>query len=189
MARIFVDTNVLFPFSVMDLMLALTENAVHEVIWTETLLAEWERVIVRQHHRSAESAASITAAIREFFPESRIAAEDYASLVASMPGADPDDRHHMAAAISGRARMLVTWNLADFPAEPLAALGLRVTDPDQYLCELLDQFPQEVTATVVRLAGEKRRPPKTPTDLANDLAKAGVETFADRLQATLGHAG
>jgi predicted nucleic acid-binding protein len=185
MARIFVDTNVLFPFSVMDLMLALTEDAVHEVIWTETLLAEWERVIVRQHHRSAESAASITAAIREFFPESRIAAEDYASLVAS----DPDDRHHMAAAISGRARMLVTWNLRDFPAEPLAALGLRVVDPDRYLCELLDQFPQEVTATVVRLAGEKRRPPKTPTDLANDLAKAGVETFADRLQATLGHAG
>ena len=37
MARIFVDTNVLFPYSVMDLMLALTEDAVHEVIWTETL--------------------------------------------------------------------------------------------------------------------------------------------------------
>jgi predicted nucleic acid-binding protein len=189
MARVFVDTNVLFPFSVMDLMLALTEDAVHEVVWTETLLAEWERVIVRQHHRSAEAAASITAAIREFFPESRISEETYAPLVASMPGDDPDDRHHMAAAISGRARMLVTWNLADFPAEPLAALGLRVIDPDQYLCELLDQLPQEVTATVVRLAGEKRRPPKTPTDLVNDLAKAGVVTFADRLHATLGPAG
>lgn len=85
----------------MDLMLALTEDAVHEVIWTETLLAEWERVIVRQHRRSAESAASITAAIREFFPESQIVEQDYATLVTSMPGADPDDRHHTAAAISG----------------------------------------------------------------------------------------
>jgi predicted nucleic acid-binding protein len=183
MARVFVDTNVLFPFSVMDLMLALTEDAVHEVIWTETLLAEWERVIVREHRRSPDSAGSITAAIREFFPESRIAEKDYASVVASMPGTDPDDRYHMAAAISGQASVLVTWNLSDFPAEPLAASGLRVTDPDQYLCELLDQFPQEVTATVVRLAGEKRRPPKTSTDLANDLAKAGVPIFADRLQA------
>jgi predicted nucleic acid-binding protein len=175
MARIFVDTNVLFPFSVMDLMLALTEDAVHEVIWTEMLLAEWERVIVRQHHRSAGSAASITAAIREFFPESRIAEEDYAPdyapLVASMPGADPDDRRHMAAAISGRARILVTWNLLDFPAEPLAALGLRVVDPNQYLCELLDQFPQEVTATVpLRSYGSPgrnvalpRRRPTSPT--------------------------
>jgi hypothetical protein len=46
-----------------------------------------------------------------------------------------------------------------------------------------------VTATVVRLAGEKRRPPKTLNDLGNDLAKAGVATFADRLQAVLGQAG
>jgi len=109
----------------------------------------------------ANSIFAFLHAAREYFPESRIAEEDYASLVASMPGADPDDRHHKAAAISGRARMLVTWNLRDFPAEPLAALGLRVVDPDRYLCQLLDRFPQEVTATVVRLAGEKRRPPKT----------------------------
>jgi hypothetical protein len=34
MARVFVDTNVLFPFSVMDLMLALTEDSVHEVLWS-----------------------------------------------------------------------------------------------------------------------------------------------------------
>ena len=43
MARVFVDTNVLFPFSVMDLMLALTEDDIHEVIWTETLLREWQQ--------------------------------------------------------------------------------------------------------------------------------------------------
>ncbi|GGL34697.1 hypothetical protein [Planomonospora parontospora] len=32
MARVFVDTNVLFPFSLMDLMLALAEDAVHTVL-------------------------------------------------------------------------------------------------------------------------------------------------------------
>jgi hypothetical protein len=31
--RSFVDTNVLFPSSVMDLMVALTEDYVHEMIW------------------------------------------------------------------------------------------------------------------------------------------------------------
>ncbi|MDI6097832.1 hypothetical protein QLQ12_04365 [Actinoplanes sp. NEAU-A12] len=35
--RIFVDINVLFPFSVMDLMLALTEDGVREVLWTQAL--------------------------------------------------------------------------------------------------------------------------------------------------------
>lgn len=29
MGRVFVDTNVLFPFSVVDLLLALSEDAIH----------------------------------------------------------------------------------------------------------------------------------------------------------------
>lgn len=61
MGRIFIDTNVLFPFSVMDMMLAPTEDSVHEVLWSRALLAEWERVIVREQRRSA---AAVTAAIR-----------------------------------------------------------------------------------------------------------------------------
>jgi hypothetical protein len=42
MNRIFADTNVLLPFSVMDLLLALSEDGLHELIWTEALLDEWE---------------------------------------------------------------------------------------------------------------------------------------------------
>ncbi len=181
MGRVFVDTNVLFPFSIMDLMLALTEDAVHEVVWTEALLAEWERAIVREQQRSPESTASITAAIREYFADTQILEADYEKLVDAMPSEDPDDRRHIAAAVAGHVPVIVTWNHTDFPAGPLAALGLRVADPDGYLCDLLDAVPDEVTGTVVRLAAEKRRPPKTPRDLANDLERAGVVRFAARL--------
>lgn len=99
MGRVFVDTNVLFPFSVMDMMLALTEDDVHEVLWSQALLAEWQRVIVREQRRSIRSAAAVTAAIREYFAESEVVESQYISLVAEMPGNDPDDRLHMAAAI------------------------------------------------------------------------------------------
>lgn len=187
MGRVFVDTNVLFPFSVMDLMLALTEDGVHELMWSEALLAEWERVIVREQRRSAASAASVTAAIREFFPECEVPASAYASLVADMPGRDPDDRVHMAAAIAGRADVIVTWNLADFPAEALTARGVQVSTPDAYLCWLLRSWPEEVAAVVVRLASEKRRPRVTPLDLVEFLAKAGATEFAERLRPLLGH--
>lgn len=78
--RVFVDTNVLFPFSVMDVMLALTEDSIHEIVWSERLLAEWERVIVREGRRSADSAAAVTRAIRRFFSDCEIPAADYAHL-------------------------------------------------------------------------------------------------------------
>src|ERR1041384_6686417 len=98
MAKVFADTNVLFPFSLMDLMLALTENDVHELMWTDRLLAEWERVICREHHRTAAQATSIIAAVHEFVGHLRIGEAVYAHLIDAMPGTDPDDRHHAAAA-------------------------------------------------------------------------------------------
>ena len=62
MARVFVDTNVLFPFSVMDLLLVLTEDAVRESDLGRRSLGRVEKVIVGDHRRrNAESAASVTA--------------------------------------------------------------------------------------------------------------------------------
>lgn len=89
MGRVFVDTNVLFPFSVMDLMLALTEDGIHEVMWTDALLNEWERVIVRELQRSPDAAAAITATIREFFADARIPEESYRSMIAEVDGPAP----------------------------------------------------------------------------------------------------
>lgn len=185
MRRVFVDTSVLFPFSVMDLLLALTEDAVHQVVWTDDLLDEWERVIVREGRRTAETAASVTAAVREFFADGRVERASYEDLIDQMPGDDPDDRPHMAAAVAAGVDALITANLADFPAEPLAAFGVRVLDPDSYLCEILADHPDETVATVLRMAGEKTRPPRSPSDLLQSLQGAGLRSFPERLAALL----
>ena len=66
------------------------------VVWTDELLDEWERVIVREHQRSAASAASIGAAIREAFDDLRIDPAAYRHLIETMPGADLDDHVHAA---------------------------------------------------------------------------------------------
>jgi hypothetical protein len=100
MGRVLPDTNVLFPFSVMDLLLALSEEGVHEVVWTDALLDEWQDVIVREQRRSPDTAASITAAIRAFFSDSKVERAEYAHLVGEMPGPDPDDHKQMAAAVA-----------------------------------------------------------------------------------------
>lgn len=48
--RVFVDTNELFPFTVMDLILRLAEDRLLGFVWTDELLTEWERVIVEDGH-------------------------------------------------------------------------------------------------------------------------------------------
>jgi predicted nucleic acid-binding protein len=184
--RIFVDTNVLFPFSVMDLLLGLSEDGVHTVLWSNALLDEWERVIVREHQRTPETAASVTAAIRTFFADDKVELATYEHLIEQMPGNDPDDHHHMAAAIAGRASVLVTENLKDFPAQPLAERGLRVVRPDDYLCEVLDQVPDEIIDTVLRIAAEKRNPPRTVADILDALSAAGAPRFAAHAHGRLG---
>lgn len=185
MGRIFADTNVLFPFSVMDLLLALSEDGVHEVLWTDDLLDEWERVIVREQKRSPASATQITAAVREFFDDGKVERGEYKHLIGEMPGTDRDDHAHMAAAVVRRPCTILTNNVKGFPPAPLAKHGVRVTDPDTYLCEAAAELPDEVAGTIVRLAAEKTRPPKTPPDLLNDLQHAGLHRFAAQVRRLL----
>lgn len=56
--------------------------------------------------------------------------------------------------------------------------GVQVVDPDDYLCSLWHEFPDEVHDTIRRLAAGKRHPPLAPLDLVDLLEGAGVRAFA-----------
>jgi predicted nucleic acid-binding protein len=175
----------LFPFSVMDLFLALTENGLLQVLWTDELLDEWERVIVREDQRSAASAASVTAAIRVAFDDLRIDPMTYRHLVDTMPGPDPDDHAHSAAAVAANVDALITRDVRGFPIEELAHLGVGVVDPDTYLEELYAEFPRDIVATIADLARSKTRPPMTTSDVLDALERAGLVRFPATVSADL----
>lgn len=77
----FIDTNELFPFTIIDVLLTLSEDRLFDWVWTDELLAEWEEVIVRERHRSAESAGSVTAAVRRWFASTRLDPAVYHDLI------------------------------------------------------------------------------------------------------------
>jgi predicted nucleic acid-binding protein len=184
--RVFVDANELFPFAVMDVVLALAEDLVIDFVWSDELLAEWQRVIVREGKRTPESAASVAHAVQHFFRSGRIDPDTYRNHVANTPGTDPDDRIHTAAAIGGNATVLLTKNQRDFPAEHLHQHGVTLTSSDAYLRDLLRRRPADVIASVRQLAAEKTNPPRTPCDLVDGLRRAGAVAFAERLGTRLG---
>jgi hypothetical protein len=50
--RVFIDTGELFPFTIMDVLLTMSEDLLFTWVWTDELLAEWEEVIVREGVRT-----------------------------------------------------------------------------------------------------------------------------------------
>lgn len=137
------------------------------------------------HHRSTASATAITDAIRELFGDLRIEPSTYRDLVSTMPGPDLGDHVHSAAAIAAGVDALLTWDTKGFPVEPLAALGLRVTDPDTYLTELATAFAEDVARTITELARTKTRPPMTATDILDALSRAGLPAFPELVRPSL----
>lgn len=66
---------------------------------------------------------------------------------------DADDRHVLAAAIECKAAIVVTANIADFPAETLIVSGTTAMSADDFLCDLLDTHEEaagKVIEEVVR---------------------------------------
>lgn len=183
--RVLPDTNVCFPISLLDLILRLDEAAFHEVIWTEDLLAELAGVWVAQGARSAASAAKVCEDIRGAFGGQEVPRAEYAHLIDSMPGRDPADHPHAAAAAARAPAVILTSNTADFPEEALAELGVAVRAPDDYLCELLEAHGDALLDVVAEMAEDRRNPKMTVEDVLDALERCGVARLVAGLRALL----
>jgi predicted nucleic acid-binding protein len=172
--RLYLDTNVLFPMTLMDLMLSMAEDFHHDLLWSDFLLDEWERVIVREQRRTPEQASAITGAIRQVFPSGRIAPDNYESRCPP----DPDDRVHGAAALAGGATALITANLRHFDAAFFIRRGVIVETPDSYLLRQLQAGPEAILDTLKRVVALKTRPRWTLNHYLGRLERAGAPQFA-----------
>lgn len=173
--RVFVDTATLYPISVADLVLRLAEFGLFELLWSDHLLAEVERVLVDNKGLAPDRAAYFCECIRKAFPDGCIASEDYAPLVASRTGPDPDDHVHSAAAVAGRATVMLSADKRGFPPADIAPARRR--DPDAFLTALLRRYPREVVGAVDAMGAALRRP-MTRTQVVERLRAAGLTRFA-----------
>lgn len=176
--RILPDTNACYPISLLDLMLRLDEASLHEIIWTEDLLVELEDTWVGQGIRTREDARRVCDDIRTAFVGQDVPRSEYEHLINEMPGSDPDDHVHAAAAVARAPTTIITENVRDFPSEPLAALGVRVCRPDEYLSEVFEEEPDEVIRIVGNMAADRHRPPMTVANVLSAIERAGATGFA-----------
>ena len=95
---------------------------------------------------------------------------------------DRDDRHVVAAAIKARAQVIVTFNLADFPAAELAKWDVEAKHPDDFL---VDQFYLDTAAmhrTIQSIADSWKNPPGTAEDVFNSMERDKLPQIAALLR-------
>ena len=179
MARLtaLLDANVIYPAGLRDVLLRLAARNLFRPKWSDSIHDEWMRSVLADRPDLPPEALTRTRAVmEEHFPDARVTG--YEPLIGSLDLPDPDDRHVVAAAIRGRADVIVTRNLRDFPADRLISYDLQAQHPDTFAAGLFDLFPGVVLAAIREHRAALRQPPRSATEHVAALKQMGLTRLA-----------
>lgn len=187
MTTALLDTCVLVPSRARDVLLEVASTGAYRPLWSAEILAELDRTLRRLLAKRGASADEIDPYLTRLFRQMRITFPDalvneWEELVPTIHLPDPDDRHVVAAARAGRADVIVTDNLADFPPAALPASITRQS-LDDFLLDLFELYPGQVVTAVRAIAGRsgKSGPAMSASDIAVYLSTHGAPLFGERL--------
>lgn len=124
------DACVLVPMALCDTLLRLAEGpAQYRPIWSDQILQEVGSALESKIGLTPEQRDYRIGMMRTAFPEAAIQIPN--SFCESLTGIpEPQDRHVLAAAISGHAHVIVTGNTRDFPKDYLAGFDILCHSPN-----------------------------------------------------------
>ena len=106
----------------------------------------------------------------------------YEPLMSTLVLPAPDDCHVLAATIHGRASIIVTSNLRDFPDTALAAHGITAMTADSFAAQLLALDHDGVLEALEADRADMRNPPLPAEAYLDALANSGMKAFADAVR-------
>jgi predicted nucleic acid-binding protein len=154
------DACVLYPAPLRDLLMRLATTGLFRARWSEAIHDEWIGAVLEQRPELRTQLARTRQLMDAHVLDCLIT--DYDSLIDTLVLPDPDDRHVLAAAIMGRANIIVTKNLKDFPADRLAPFRISAQHPDLFVRYVLGLDETVMVGAVARHRASLRHPPKTP---------------------------
>ena len=174
------DANTLYPAPLRDLLLSLAVDGLYHARWTDRIHDEWTRNLAQNRPELAERLPELVALMNRIVPDCLI--ENYDGLIDGLALPDAEDRHVLAAAITGHVDAIVTFNLKDFPVEVLARYNIEAQHPDDFVLNQLELRQLDALAAIKAMRARLRRPPQSAIELIATLERAGLPASAAHLR-------
>jgi predicted nucleic acid-binding protein len=128
------DTCVLFPTVVRNILLKLALSGEFQPVWSQNIIEEWIWSSKKNGMISTESAKVEIMQTKLIFPNSLWNLEEINNIDYWLP--DLDDIHVLALAIQSKSKGIITFNKKDFPNSILGKYDLFSVTPDQFILEI-----------------------------------------------------
>lgn len=174
------DANVLYPAPLRDLLLQLAVTDLFKAKWTVDIHREWIEALLRNEPMRDRAALERTRELMDKATRDSLV-DGYHALIPALTLPDADDRHVLAAAIVGRCDVIVTQNLADFPAGALEPFGIDVQHPDEFLTNHLHLAPGVFCIAVRKVRARLKNPPYSVEAYLGTLTQLGLVATAAEL--------
>jgi predicted nucleic acid-binding protein len=171
------DANVLYPAPLRDLLMRLAGTGLFRARWSSQIQAEWTNALLRTRPELAAQIARTCALMEAAVEDCLVTGHE--AIVSQLQLPDPGDRHVLAAAIIGRADVIVTLNLRHFPPQVLAAYRIDAQHPDIFIRHVLDLNEPLALDAVRKQRQGLRNPARSVEDLLDTLSRQELpETVA-----------
>jgi predicted nucleic acid-binding protein len=177
------DACVLYPAPLRDLLLQLATADLFQARWSNAIHDEWMRNVLKDRPDLTREQLQRTRLLMDRTAADSLV-EGYESLIGAVhQGIDAKDRHVVAVAIHSHARVIVTFNFADFPAEALAAHEMEAQHPDDFLMRLDALNPGLLPQAAKAVRARLRNPPVTAADYIDTIQRQRLPAVAATLRA------
>lgn len=142
------DANVLYPAYLRDLLLRLAQAGVYQPRWSAEILDEVARNVKEGRDAAGqEKVDRMISLMKRHFEDAEVTG--YEGLVPAMTN-DPKDRHVLAAAITGGADVIVSYNLRHFPLHSRESYNIDAQEPHEFLLHQWEQADSDRRVAILR---------------------------------------
>jgi hypothetical protein len=175
------DACILYPFHLRNIVVQAAVDRLVDARWTDAIHEEWIRNLTADAPAISIERLRVTQRLmNDALPMATV--NGYEEQISEVTLPDPNDRHVVAAAITAKAPLILTWNLRHFPAQELRRFGLRAMNPDAFLCSLFDKIPDLVIGSLANARQNLSKTRLSASDFVDILENQKLALLAKRLK-------